>query len=213
MKGLILKDLYLLKGLGKQFGLVFGFLFLWSIMMKSFSFMILYCVIMCGSIVMSTMSYDESVSFNRFALTMPVNIKMLVWAKYVLILLILLAVSGIGALLNFSLPFFWSADGGAFEWSGIAAAVAVFMVTNAISLPVMFKGGVEKARYVYILCMFLVGGGVAGIAYLIEKMGISMQLEEMLSEVSISIIFIVIAVVSMLISYFVSVKVAGRKEW
>ncbi len=105
MKGLILKDLYLLKGLGKQFGLVFGFLFLWSIMMKSFSFMILYCVIMCGSIVMSTMSYDESVSFNRFALTMPVNIKMLVRAKYVLILLILLAVSGIGALLNFSLPF------------------------------------------------------------------------------------------------------------
>lgn len=214
MKGLILKDLYLIKGLGKQFGLVFGFLFLWAIMMKAFTFMIIYCVIMCGSIIMSTMSYDESVSFNRFALTMPVNIKMLVRAKYILMWLIVLVASGAAALLNVCLSSFLNGAGQAFEWSGIVAAVSVFMVANSISLPVMFKVGVEKARYIYILCMLLAGGGTAGIVYLIEKMGISLeQLEEIVPEVSVNIIFIAIAVVSMVISYFASVKVACRKEW
>lgn len=214
MKGLILKDLYLIKGLGKQFGLVFGFLFLWAIMMKAFTFMIIYCVIMCGSIIMSTMSYDESVSFNRFALTMPVNIKMLVRAKYILMWLIVLVASGAAALLNVCLSPFLNGAGQAFEWSGIVAAVSVFMVANSISLPVMFKVGVEKARYIYILCMLLAGGGTAGIVYLIEKMGISLeQLEEIVPEVSVNIIFIAIAVVSMVISYFASVKVACRKEW
>ncbi|MDE6186287.1 MAG: ABC-2 transporter permease [Lachnospiraceae bacterium] len=214
MKGLILKDLYLLKGLGKQFGLVFGFLMLWSIMVKSFEFLIIYVVIMCGSLVMSTMSYDESVSFNRFALTMPINIKTLVRAKYVLFILILLAAAGIGVLLNIILPSFWNDSEQAFEWSGIAAAVAVFMMSNSISLPVMFKVGVEKARYVYILCMLLVGGFMAGSVFLIEKMGFSFQqLEEMVSDLSISALLFVIAAVAMGISYFISVKVASSKEW
>lgn len=211
MKGLILKDLYVLKSLGKQFGLAFCFLFLWSIMMKSFSFLIIYCVIMCGSIVMSTMSYDESVSFNRFVLTAPVNIKMLVWAKYVLILLLLLATLVVGALLNI---FHLFGAEQAFEWGGITVAAAIFMVTNAISLPFMFKFGVEKARYVYILCMLLVGGIMVGTEYLAQKSGISfLQLEERLSEGGINIIFIVIVAASMVISYFASVKVASKKEW
>lgn len=160
---------------------------------------------------MSTMSYDESVSFNRFVLTAPVNIKMLVWAKYVLILLLLLATLVVGALLNI---FHLFGAEQAFEWGGITVAAAIFMVTNAISLPFMFKFGVEKARYVYILCMLLVGGIMVGTEYLAQKSGISfLQLEERLSEGGINIIFIVIAAASMVISYFASVKVASKKEW
>lgn len=214
MKGLILKDLYLLKGLGKQFGLVFGFLILWSFMIKSFNFLIIYCVIMCGSLVMSTMSYDESVSFNKFALTMPINIKTLVRAKYVLVLLMLLAAAGIGTLLNLFLSSFWNDSQKAFEWSGIAAVVAMFMVVTGVSLPVMFKVGVEKARYVYILCMLVVGGIIAGAAFLMDKMEFpALQLEERFSELSLSALLLTIAAATMIISYFVSVKIAHNKEW
>lgn len=214
MKGLILKDLYLLKGLGKQFGLVFGFLILWSVMIKSFDFLIIYCVIMCGSLIMSTMSYDESVSFNRFALTMPINIKTLVRAKYVLVLLMLLAAAGIGTLFNLFLSSFWNDSQKAFEWSGIAAVVAMFMAVTGVSLPVMFKVGVEKARYVYILCMLVVGGIIAGITFLMDKMKFpALQLEERLSELSFSALLLAIAAATMIISYFVSVKIAQNKEW
>lgn len=214
MKGLILKDLYLLRGLGKQFGLVLGFLFLWSLMIKSFSFMIIYCVVMCGSLVMSTMTYDESVSFNRFALTMPINIGMLIRAKYILILIIMLGAAGISGLLNLVFYFFAGGSSQTFEWSGIAAAVAVFMVTNAVSLPAMFKLGAEKARYIYIFCMLLIGGVTTGSLVLCEKLGISFQeLESSLSDIGISIILFTIAAVSMMISYFVSVRIVRNKEW
>ena len=214
MKGLVLKDLYLLKGLGKQFGIILAFLLLYSMMIQSFSFVIIYCVVMCASMVMSTMSYDESVSFNRFALTTPIQVKTLIGAKYVLILLIMLGVAGISCLFNLLSHFFAVTDQSfVFEWSGIAATVAVFIVANAVSLPAMFKLGVEKARYIYISCMLLIGGVIAGGVVLCEKMGISLQELEALSEQVITIILFAIAVVSMIISYFISVKIVKNKEW
>ena len=214
MKGLVLKDLYLLKGLGKQFGIILAFLLLYSMMIQSFSFVIIYCVVMCASMVMSTMSYDESVSFNRFALTTPIHVKTLIGAKYVLILLIMLGVAGISCLFNLLSYFLAVTDQSfVFEWSGIAATVAVFIVANAVSLPAMFKLGVEKARYIYIFCMLLIGGVIAGGFVLCEKMGISLQELEALSEQVITIILFAIAVVSMIISYFISVKIVQNKEW
>ena len=214
MRGLVLKDLYLLKGLGKQFGIILAFLFLYSMMIQSFSFMIIYFVVMCASMVMSTMSYDESVSFNRFALTTPIQVKTLIGAKYVLILLIMLGGAGISCLFNILSHFFAVTDQSfVFEWGGIAATVAVFMVVNAASLPAMFKLGAEKARYIYIFCMLLIGGVITGGYVLCEKMGISLQELEVLSEQVITIILFAIAVVSMIISYFISVKIVKNKEW
>ncbi|MBD5547239.1 MAG: ABC-2 transporter permease [Lachnospiraceae bacterium] len=214
MKGLILKDLYLLKGLGKQLGLVLGFLVLWSLMINSFSFIIIYCVVMCGSLVMSTMSYDESVSFPRFALTMPINTRMLILAKYILVLIIMLGVAGIGGLLNLLLCFLADIDSQAFERVEIAATVAVFMAVNACSLPAMFKLGAEKARYIYIFCMLLFGGVIVGGMYLCEKMGISFQEAELfLSGAGISMMLFAISAVLMIISYFVSVRIVKNKEW
>ena len=84
MKGLLLKELYILKG--KQYLLILAFLLIWAISTKSFSFIIVYVALIGSQIAMSTMAADEAVSFSRYALTMPIDRKMLIKTKYMLFL-------------------------------------------------------------------------------------------------------------------------------
>lgn len=66
-----------------------------------------------------------------------------------------------------------------FEWSGLLAVVSVYVMGNAISLPVMFKAGVEKARYVTIFILLLMSGVIVAYVRLGGSMGLSAdKLEE-----------------------------------
>lgn len=87
MKGLILKDLYLLKGFGKQYGIILAFMALWGLVMKAVSFLCIYAVLMGAMIILSIMTLDDAVSFNRFVLTMPVNERTLIKSKYFLFII------------------------------------------------------------------------------------------------------------------------------
>ena len=73
MKGLVLKDLYYLRGFAKQYLLILVFMAVWSVMVKNSSFIATYLLVMGNTLLLSTSSMDEAVSFNRFALTMPVS--------------------------------------------------------------------------------------------------------------------------------------------
>lgn len=212
MKGLILKDLLILKGYGKQYGLIFGFFLIWSIMMKSFSFMSCYLVLLGGMMVMSTMNSDESVSFNRFVLTTPIGVKKLIGEKYILFLLTLFGGAGIGMLPNM---LSYASPVGTydyFEWGGLVAIVSVFMMVYAINFPVMFKYGVEKARNIYVICVILAGGIIWGSIFLSEKLGISLEEMDHRSGGG-SVFLLTIAASALLLSYFVSVKAVENKEW
>lgn len=209
MKGLILKELYILRGFGKQYLLILAFLLIWAISTKSFSFIIVYVALIGSQIAMSTMAADEAVSFSRFALTMPIDRKMLIRSKYALFLGTILG--GVVVSITLNLVFFMSSFGADnyFTWEGLAAVVSVFVVGNAISMPVMFKAGVEKARYVTIFTMLIMSGVfVAGI-----KLG---GLEDKLENFSggvFSILCIAVAVMAVVISYFTAVKITEKKEW
>ena len=66
MKGLLLKDLNMLKRYGKQYGIVFAIMSVWAIGMKSISFVSMYSILLGGMLVLSTMTLDEAVNFNRW---------------------------------------------------------------------------------------------------------------------------------------------------
>ncbi|MDE7333779.1 MAG: ABC-2 transporter permease [Lachnospiraceae bacterium] len=213
MKGLILKELYILKGYGKQYLLIFAFLFIWSISTSSFSFIIIYVVLVGSQIVMSTMAADEAVSFCRYALTMPVDRKMLIKSKYALFLT---AISGgilISVILNllFYATSFGSED--YFQWESLVATASVFVIGNAISLPVMFKAGVEKARYVTIFTMLLLAGVIVAGIKLGDGVGLQVNELEKYGGGIISLCFIAVAALAIVISYFVAVRITKNKEW
>ena len=209
MKGLLLKELYILKGFGKQYLLILAFLLIWAISTKSFSFIIVYVALIGSQIAMSTMAADAAVSFSRYALTMPIDRKMLIKTKYMLFLGTILGGTVVSVVLNLLL---FSTSFGAdnyFTWEGLAAVVCVFVVGNSISMPVMFKAGVEKARYVTIFTMLLMSGVfVAGI----KLGGLESKLENY-SGGSWYLLSIVIAVLSIVLSYFAAVKITKNKEW
>ena len=158
MKGLILKDLYLLKSYGKQYILIFGAMFIYAMIMRSASFAVIYFVLMGSTAVLSSMSMDEAVSFHKFALTMPISLSTIIRSKYILFLITIGVGIIVGLLIKlflFLVPFGMEDS---FGREGFAATITVFVLSNSISMPAMFKLGVEKARYINICAMLAVAG-------------------------------------------------------
>ena len=87
MKGLLLKDLYTVYSYKKQYTLIVGFMLIWAIFMKNVAFISIYMLILGGMLVLSSMSTDEAVHFNRLALTMPISPATLVKSKYILLII------------------------------------------------------------------------------------------------------------------------------
>lgn len=216
MKGLILKDFYQLKVYWKQYGFIFGAMFLYSLILRSPSFAIIYLMVMGSTLMLSSVSMDESVSFNKFAFTMPINLRMMIKSKYILFL----STIGIGIMGGILLEFvtsFMPSDGKVFVFWGIKDFVVtamVFVLSNSVTMPAIFRLGVEKARYINIFIMLVLGGFLALSDTLADKIGLSGDgLEEIFSSDQFVIVCIIICVISLIISYFVTIKLAEKKEW
>ena len=214
MKGLILKDLYSLKGFQKQYLFIILFMIVWMIMFKNTSFVSIYIVVMGGTILLSTLTMDEGARFNRFALTMPVSVEKLILAKYLLLVMII----GVGTVM--SLFFNWVTgvlfiDMDAMDWQGILASAIVFVLGYAIVLPASFRYGVEKGRYVYIFAMLLFAGVVIGGIRLGVTSGMEHMMEEVLTEsgLYLTVAMIILCVAVLTISYFICIRLVRKKEW
>lgn len=214
MKGLIIKDLCSISNYKKQYALILAFMSVWSIFSKSFSFLAMYSILLGGMMVLSVMSMDEAVHFNRYALTMPISVKTLVKEKYVLVCICI----GAGSLLALiveaiamSTPWYE----GTAEWIMINCLSSFFLIAYTITLPIIFKYGVEKARYAYMAVM-LVMGAVIGIAvYLTKNMpvmlfdGVPHLVDNLLLTGGLWILDAIVLV----ISCQVSLKAVRNKEW
>lgn len=214
MKGLIIKDLCSISNYKKQYALILAFMSVWSIFSKSFSFLAMYSILLGGMMVLSVMSMDEAVHFNRYALTMPISVKTLVKEKYVLVCICI----GAGSLLALiveaiamSTPWYE----GTAEWIMINCLSSFFLIAYTITLPIIFKYGVEKARYAYMAVM-LVMGAVIGIAvYLTKNMpvmlfdGVPHLVDNLLLTGGLWIVDAIVLV----ISCQVSLKAVRNKEW
>ncbi len=213
MKGLLLKDLYTLKGFAKQYGLICGIMLVWSIGMKNLSFFMMYVLVLGSLLVLTTMGTDEAVSFNRFALTMPVSINQVVKTKYVLLMI----TAGIGLtaslLLNVISVFIWKENDILLDFIGIIGCMFVFAMANAIALPVIFKYSVETARYIYIAVMLVLTFTIAGGIKVLEFLGISLDVFNKVSPVFVITILFAFMIAGIILSYKVAVAFAKKREW
>ncbi|MBD5471813.1 MAG: ABC-2 transporter permease [Lachnospiraceae bacterium] len=214
MKGLLIKDLCSISNYKKQYALILAFICVWSILSKSFSFLAMYSILLGGMMVLSVMSMDEAVHFNRYALTMPISVKTLVKEKYVLVCICI----GAGSLLALiveviamSTPWYE----GTIEWVVINCISAFFLIAYTITLPIIFKYGVEKARYVYMAVMLVMGGAIGISVYLTRNTavmlfdGIPHPMDNLLLTGGLWILDAIVIV----ISCQVSLKVVRDKEW
>lgn len=213
MKGLILKDFYTVKSFGKQYGLVLAFMLIWAIFMKTISFIYIYSIMLGAMMILSMVSMDEAVSFNRFALTMPVNVRMLIKEKY----LFFIITTGMGIVISIAINIIMILlplrAFQTFDWREILPVLAVFVIGTSIALPVIFKIGAEKGRYAYIAAMLGMAAIIYGAVKLCDYYGISLDGLETVSGALYGIIFAAICIISLVISYLSSVRMIKDRQW
>ena len=203
MKGLIIKDFINLK---KQAGIITVMMVLYliiSITSKNGAAFGAMIFIMFALLPVSTMSYDERASWDKYALTMPVSRVDMVLSKYILSLIL----SSIALILNFIAQ---AAMGNEMNYENITVIFAVFgisMIYISLILPIMFKFGVEKGRMLMMVVLML----PMIVVLLFSNIVKTALSEEMIKKALYA--FPAAAVLLFLASIFVSVKLYSKKEF
>ena len=171
MTGLLQKDFLVLK---KDMWVVFPLALLWAFMPGLQDFIIVYLSIL----IFSTISYDEQCKWNVIAKALPYSPFERVFSKYLfsyicVVVGILLAVSG-----RVILALFTKAPVSADEFITTVLAVLMSQLIIGIDLPLIFRFGVTKMRYITLIFAALLSGCFAAITtsnentYWIEELAI-----------------------------------------
>ena len=161
MKGLLLKDFYLMAGYCKSFLLVSAvFIGLFVVEPSNFFFLLMLCI-MLGMLPTTLLSYDEREHWNVYSQVFPVTRGQYVSVKYligllcsVLVALVVAAICLIRFEAGALLPL-------------LCISLACSLIPAALLLPLSFRFGTEKARYLYLAFIalaafagaFLITGG------------------------------------------------------
>lgn len=170
MRGLLLKDWYMILKYGRMFGLVVGVFLLVSIFGKDSAFFMLYPIFLAGMVPVTLIAYDERFKWNAFCQTLPLSRAQYVSGKYVVALLSL-AVVWLATLATKALQL-----AAAKEVEPVAEALltwtallAMGLIVTGVSLPVIFRFGSEKGRIINILLVMAAFGAGGAISQLQPK--------------------------------------------
>lgn len=169
MKGLLLKDFYMMLKYCRSYVLMAAIFIAISYADSENMFFAFYPCLLCGMIPASLLSYDERSHWLQYSGTLPYTKAQLVSAKYLIGLMTQLVV----LLLTAVVQGLRMAREGSFTAAGFASMLALIlllsMLASAISLPFMFKLGVEKGRAAYYVMIGVIcAGGAMGSALLRE---------------------------------------------
>lgn len=177
MKGLLLKDLYMTAKYCRTY-LLIGIVFIavsFAGMDSQNIFFVFYPCLLCGMIPVNLLAYDERSRWMEYSGTLPYSKAQIVSGKYLVGILVqgamLLAV-GIAQAVRMKLA-------GTFQLGEFALFMALIFamatVTSSISLPFMFRWGVEKGRIAYYAMIgFVCAAGYLGSVFFTESTSLAM---------------------------------------
>ena len=162
MKALILKDTYVIWRQMKYFLVM---ILLFSALPSGFNnaFAVIYAAMM----PYTALAYDERSKWDQMAAMMPYSARDVVLGKYVFGWLCIGAAAVLSGLLQAIISLVIDR---AFLPGTLAMSVLGALCILAISLPLMFRMGVEKGRLGMFLVIFLVCGGAGAIASIADDM-------------------------------------------
>ena len=152
MKGLLLKDWYMLLKYGKSYLLVCIIFFAVSIFGNGNTFFMIYPFVLIGALSVTLISYDERSGWIGYGNTFPYTRKQFVSVKYIyafgmfvlMMLLAFLAQLIRGVVYNMGIIDIGLLPGG-----------AVGLIPPSIMLPIVFSFGSEKGRIAYIAVIII----------------------------------------------------------
>ena len=167
MKGLLMKDLLLLKNQKRSIMMI---IFLGIAMSLSFetSSVIAYLMMMGLMLALGTFSYDEFDNGCSFLFTLPVSRRTYVREKYVFLTVWILLCSAAGIFLYAVLGILGIGKQG-FAWQSAAELfvpmLSMVFLVMAVTVPLRIKYGSEKGRF----ALYIILGIVMLIAVLVSK--------------------------------------------
>ncbi len=209
MKGLIKKDLLMMKG-SIKLSMIFLLVFL-VIALKEENTLIFIPAFLSTMLFMTTFSYDEYNNWNAYATSLPTGRKNLVRAKYMANLGMLVAVVVIFSILTSTLGFIsgnLNLEKLIFSSLGCIFALAIF---QAVLYPFIFKFGIEKGRIGILVGVF----GFTGLVSLLkDKLDIRLSKELLtILENNWLPLATITTIILLTISYLISMKIVNKKEF
>ena len=207
MKGLLLKDWYMMKKYCKSYIIIAAAFTALSLASKGNMFFVFYPCLLCGMIPVNLLGYDERSRWMQYSGTMPYTKAQLVSAKYLIGLLSQIAMlvvmgtaQGIKTIVS-----------GNFAWNDFIVLMLMMLImttlTSSISLPFIFKLGVEKGRTAY----YVMIGFVCGASVLAS----SILRGQLVSEIQPNLILALVAVAGIgiyILSWYLSIVFFKKRE-
>ena len=163
MKALIIKDTYVIWRQMKYFLIL---ILIFSALPSGFNNA--FAVIYTSMLPYTALAYDERSKWDQLAAMMPYSTRDAVLSKYVFGWLCIGGAAVLSGLLQMALSL---VVGRVFLPGVVVLSVLGAVCILAISLPLMFRMGVEKGRLAMFLVIFLVCGAAGAIAHIAESVG------------------------------------------
>lgn len=216
MKGLLLKDLSIMKTQGRSV-VIFMAIALFMLMAgNNTTFAVAYVNVLFITFGITTLSYDMHDNGYAFLFTLPISRKLYVMEKYVFSLLSIATGVVFSLILMIGVSFI--KDDYILTTSEISFVIGYVIgaiVVLSIMLPVNLKFGPEKGRIAMIIVIaIIVAGGFAAskIAGTMDLTKVYWGIREITPMVVMGILSIVVVMI-LIISYLISCRIMNKKEF
>ena len=207
MKGLLLKDWYMVKKYCRAYLLIAIVFIAISFFSNDNMFFVFYPCLLCGMIPVNLLAYDERSHWMQYSGTLPYTKTQIVSGKYLIGLLAqltVLAATGIAHGVKMYAA-------GNFVLGDFAVLMLLMLIVSTLSssicLPFVFKLGVEKGRTAY----YVMVGFVCGASVLAS----SILRGQLMGEIQPDLILSLLAIVGIsvyILSWYLSVMFFKKRE-
>lgn len=217
MKGLLIKDLKLMKNMIRFIAMIIVFSVVFSTMAENLFFSMGYICTFIAILAISSVSYDEYDNGLAYLFTLPFERKQYVQEKYLFSAILILAGVLVSAVISLVVSI---ATGMVISFEEliavIIASVCVATLMIAVILPAQIKYGSEKGRIAMVVGILGACIVAYGVVTVIEMTGVDVESavdKLFVSPVKMFLTAGVGAGVVLAVSYFMSVKIIEKKEF
>ena len=215
MIGLLKQEYYLMEGQMKSWLIVAVFCFFYSYFMNADSFLFMLIILIGIMSTMTVFSLDKACGWDTYAISLPLTRKEIVEARYLFAFLIDIGVSLACCLLMLLRGLM---NGGVNIPESLHSLFQILLVTILMQLllfPVIYKLGVEKARFVYMAVFICLSLGVLGLSQLDDNgavlAGIRINAEKIMQYGEIAAV--ILAAAGLFLSLWLSVHIYEKQEF
>ena len=215
MRGLIVKDMLIMRKNLRTYAVFMGFYLIMSALdLFSISFTTAIIQIIVMMLSMGSFSYDEMSKWDRYAFSLPLGRRAVAGARYLFALSLALFAALFGLVSCLVLSAFFHDPNLVENCLTVMVSLGLGLLYCDILLPLTYKLGPERARPYFYLVIFLpiillVGASKLG---MLDGLSFLEQIPEA-TAIAFALLLPLLPLLGMVVSYLISCRILERKEF